>query len=132
MSELKTAFATETNFKVSDDLEIKVNLLTLEGVSRIVGKIHNAFSKMDGIENPTVKHLLVAILEEEGLPHLIMELTTNLEKQQILDLNVAASIDILAKTVELNYDFFIQAAAPRLGKLAAILMVKSGDSFSNG
>lgn len=117
MSELDSLFSNERKIKIGTE-EVAIKSITL-GDLPIILKLASKFMDLTSNKKQDIKLVAMKMLTEDFESVLeLFEVTTDLPKDKLKKLNMAASIVILSEVVKDNADFFQQHVAPALQSLS--------------
>lgn len=111
--ELNKLFAEEREIEVSG-VKIKVKSLELKNISKVADAISNHFVNVDKKNSSEV---ILGLVKDPNALTLVLESTTNLKKDEIGRLNMAAATEILGEVIKENVDFFTSAVLPKIKKI---------------
>lgn len=124
---LETLFAESKKINVGNT-EVEIKQIALKDLPRVVGVAQKIFEGPD-VSMPVKITQLIAS-DFESLLELIKRLT-NLDEEQINNLNLASTIMIVSEIIKENTDFLQQNVTPLLqGMGAELKKVKTGSSKS--
>lgn len=125
-TELSTIFCTSRKIKIADK-EIEIKQIPLGEIPVVMDIVFNIF------ENVSTKMKTVdfikAVRKDFSAVLKLIEVTTNLSKEEIPKINQAAAIHILSEVVEENVDFLLMHVLPALkvgrDKVAGLIQSKN-------
>lgn len=140
--ELAALLVTEKTIKVKD-VEIKIKTLELENLPMLFEIMGNIWRKFSGIKNEmnkrkgpkdpphelSIPEMIAVVMSEPEALSKIIESTTNIPKNMIGKLNLAATTEILEAVIAENSDFLSKEVLPKVKALVEKVM--DGQDKSN-
>lgn len=127
---LRTIFVEGRDYKITEDKVIKINTISVGNIPVVLNLINKYLDLVPKMKKESDKNAIVmkAIVEDFDSVIKLIEITTDLSKEDIQNLNMAALALIATEVISENADFLYQHVLPAFQKVTQSLKEKQKTS----
>lgn len=127
---LRTIFVEGRDYKITEDKVIRINTISVGNIPVVLGLISKYLDLAPKIKKESDKNAIImkAIVEDFDSVIKLIEITTDLNAEEIKSLNMAALALIATEVISENADFLYQHVLPAFQKVTQSLKEKQKTS----